>query len=179
MKWLLRPPSSALAIQNCMWVSCHQVGADDHTHIHTQTHTHIHTAHCIHTHAGARADFNHVDLMLARANNVVLRHKWPRTFQSVRVVVPSKLCVCFRLSEFLTEFETFLSNETEVGTVVQILEDLRTLERLQQRLQQQTSNGSLCEFASHFTNRFFPNVLNVHLSSLKQMFQANFNSAAF
>ena len=45
----------------------------------------------------------------------------------------------FRLSEFFSEFEMFLGNETEVGTVVQILEDLQTL----QQIQQQALNGTL------------------------------------
>ena len=49
----------------------------------------------------------------------------------------------FRLSEFFSEFEMFLGNETEVGTVVQILEDLQTL----QQIQQQALNGTLdCMF---------------------------------
>ena len=49
------------------------------------------------------------------------------------------VCVGFRLSEFFSEFEMFLGNETEVGTVVQILEDLQTL----QQIQQQALNGTL------------------------------------
>ena len=45
----------------------------------------------------------------------------------------------FRLSEFFSEFEMFLGNEIEVGTVAQILEDLQTL----QQMQQQALNGTL------------------------------------
>ena len=68
-----------------------------------------------------------------------------RSLHHLLITCTRASCAYYRISQFVFELEEFLGNETEVNTVVNLLEDLNTL----QQLSESAANGTLnCKLVS-------------------------------